>query len=576
MNKPLLLDAYAARSCPRKTHNQLDPTMGNEPKLELPAHWNAISTKGNEFEERVFQEFKEFLGDDCVNLDATSPAKHLPKNDHISLTIDAMQSGIKVILGGYLPDDLDGGRRGKPDILIRGADQVGGRHSYYVADVKSHKVIKEHGVGSPQSVLVSWSDHPFFSNACFEVGWTVDRSHSSDWLQLAHYQRMLQAMGFAAPENVAALIGSDIVGGRSTPLVWIRLDEVTITSYSENEDRVERNVLEEYDYQFSRRQEIARIALGQGMDDAPAPLVEPIYQLECEACSWREACPTRLAPDEASWNLRIGKDHTRREWELLRANGVSTIEDLAGLDPGGEIVKEIAQRVHTPGQAEKRLKKYQRDADMFRRGIQIERTTEGAIDVPTFDVEVDFDIEWLPREPPYLYGFLLKTPELTETYHHISAFEHLTLDTGQDLARQAVQWLMDQRDHAEKRGWSFGVFHYTHPEKAEVQKALGDIDEELKQLEQLVHDNFVDLAKIVKEHFYGRHGLGLKQIAVYGAGFEWKDEEPGGLNSQDWAEKAFKGDDSLRLRVLKYNEDDVRATAKLREWMRSFSTARNE
>ena len=61
-------------------------------------------------------------------------------------------------------------------------------------------------------------------------------------------------------------------------------------------------------------------------------------------------------------------------------------------------------------------------------------------------------------------------------------------------------------------------------------------------------------------------GLGLNKIAEYGAGFQWRDETPGGLNSQIWAEEAIAGSEESCTRVLAYNEDDVRATAVLREW----------
>ena len=539
--------------------------MGDEPSLEVPPHWAALYKQGNEFESKVFQVFQKALGDECVNLDSNSFEESMSMSEHIALTVAAMNSGRKVILGGYLPDDLVGGRRGKPDILLRGMNQADGRPSYYAADVKFHSVIRQHKVKTPQSVFLSWPDRPFIEDAFDEVGWTLDESHVSDWLQLAHYQRMLQTMGFAAPENWAALIGADTVNDREMALVWIRLDGKTIKSYSETEDVVERNILEEYDYQFSLRKEIARIALRQVRDDTPAPLVEPIYQLECEACSWREACPERLVSDEATWKLRIGSENTRREWELLRAHGVSTIEEVARLQPDGEIVADIAARVHTPGRAKQRLMSYQRKADMVHRGVQIERITKGEINVPTFDVEVDFDIEWLHHEPPYLYGFLLQTPDASETYYHISAFEHLTVERGQELARDAVQWLINQRDMAKEQGQSFGVFHYSHPEKTELRKALGS---DAEKFERLIEESFVDLAPIVRKHFYGVQGLGLKQIAVHGSGFAWRDETPGGLNSQIWAEEAIEGSEGSRKRVLAYNEDDVRATAIVRNWLR--------
>ena len=78
---------------------------------------------------------------------------------------------------------------------------------------------------------------------------------------------------------------------------------------------------------------------------------------------------------------------------------------------------------------------------------------------------------------------------------------------------------------------------------------------------------------MVKEHWFGVHGLGLKLIAGH-AGFRWRDDDPGGLNSQTWFADAVHAPDAgmreaARQRVLDYNEDDVRATAHLRAWLRN-------
>ena len=52
-------------------------------------------------------------------------------------------------------------------------------------------------------------------------------------------------------------------------------------------------------------------------------------------------------------------------------------------------------------------------------------------------------------------------------------------------------------------------------------------------------------------------------------GFDWRDEDPGGLQSQLWLIEARQTSvdetrDAGRARILTYNEDDVRATAAIR------------
>ena len=56
-------------------------------------------------------------------------------------------------------------------------------------------------------------------------------------------------------------------------------------------------------------------------------------------------------------------------------------------------------------------------------------------------------------------------------------------------------------------------------------------------------EQFVDLLEIVKTHYFGVAGLGLKLIAKH-AGFSWRDDDPGGLNSQVWFAEAVHGEDA--------------------------------
>ena len=86
-------------------------------------------------------------------------------------------------------------------------------------------------------------------------------------------------------------------------------------------------------------------------------------------------------------------------------------------------------------------------------------------------------------------------------------------------------------------------------------------------------DGFVDLFEGVRRNYFGANGLGLKVVTAAVTGFAWRDEDPGGLNSQSWFAEAVGDPDErvrelARVRVLEYNEDDVRATWHLRRWLR--------
>lgn len=78
---------------------------------------------------------------------------------------------------------------------------------------------------------------------------------------------------------------------------------------------------------------------------------------------------------------------------------------------------------------------------------------------------------------------------------------------------------------------------------------------------------------VVKENFTGAWDLSIKRVAPH-FGFQWRDEDPGGLQSQDWLLLARETTDpeqraELTQRILAYNEDDVRARAAIRDGMRA-------
>ncbi|BBY28141.1 hypothetical protein GCM10023114_58230 [Mycolicibacterium sediminis] len=143
MRGPILLGGYAAKQCPVRVQNDFlprSPTITWEPSLKDRARLEA----GSAFEVSVFK-----------RLVAVTPAtvvvdSGLGKDEAISKTVQAMKSGAPLILGGWLPADVEGGRTGKPDILVN-VDS-----GYLPADVKNHLTVKRARVkGSVVSSLSS-------------------------------------------------------------------------------------------------------------------------------------------------------------------------------------------------------------------------------------------------------------------------------------------------------------------------------------------------------------------------------------------------------------------------------------
>lgn len=83
-------------------------------------------------------------------------------------------------------------------------------------------------------------------------------------------------------------------------------------------------------------------------------------------------------------------------------------------------------------------------------------------------------------------------------------------------------------------------------------------------------DHFIDLRSEVRRCLVlPTDGESLKTVAKL-AHFAWRDDDPGGGQSiawwaEYWANPAAKA--AARDRVLRYNEDDVRASFVVRDWL---------
>ncbi len=488
-----------------------------------------------------------------------------------------MASGATVIIGGCLPADLSGHRVGYPDLLIRGADRPAGVPAYHPAEVKWHKIIERvrrpAGDREPApGVRCSSLEQPAPEDAKELLGHGLRiSSRSADLLQLAHYHRMLESCGFAAGP-LGAIIGTDTVTAAPV-LAWASLDEPQLRTFSRTspEGWRLRSPLERYDHEHAFRVDIAAVAQQQTGDPGAGPtlLVEPIVNRECSRCQWWERCRPQLDPQDVS--LRIDKGPLdMREIATLRQHGISTITDLVGADLEELLGWYLPEVTHRPG-AEGRLRVAARRARMLLDGQAFSRESSGPIAVPGAAVEIDLDIESSADGRVYLWGFLVHTaPGVDGIYHEFSRFDDLDDETETALAVDAFSWLRSMIDtHT-----SVVVYHYSGYEVAKI-RALADREPApiLHWAAGYAEEHYVDLLEIVKAHFFGVSGLGLKLIAQQ-AGFSWRDDDPGGLNSQLWFAEAVHGVTAevraqARIRVLEYNEDDVAATSRLRSWLRA-------
>jgi predicted RecB family nuclease len=571
----LLLGSAAARSCAVKTHNTYDRTVpipAAGPGSELPPRVQAART----FEAQLLAAVLEAASGVVVDLRPLADDMEAA----VEACVNAMTAGVDVVVGGTLPADRAGHRAGRPDLLVRGKDSPAGRPTYHPAEVKGHKVLLAPRRGArddenarPAAVLSTTLAAPRPLNPRPLEGVSLRLgSREGDFLQLAHYYRMLQAAGFAAERPLGGVIGTDTL--LDGPLLaWADLAEPTLRTFSRRTEQGwrYRSLLERYDHEQALRLEVARTAARRTGDPRtdPDPLVRPVVQRECGQCLWWSHCRAGLPDDDLS--LRIDKGALDvREVLALRRRGVETVPQLAEADLDALLPQYLPEVTHRAG-AENRLRVATRRARMLSTGVPFDRETEGPIVVPAAEVEIDLDIESSADGRIYLWGFLVhETAGSGERrYVAFSRFEDLDEAGETALAVEAFRWLRAQVETSA----SVRVYHYSGYEPATIRTLAARAGARVLDWAADYAEELVDLYEIVKTHFFGASGLGLKPIAQH-AGFRWRDDDPGGLNSQAWFAEAVHSPsaevrEGARRRVLEYNEDDVLATHELRAWLRS-------
>ncbi|OBI49810.1 hypothetical protein A5707_16380 [Mycobacterium kyorinense] len=567
--QPVLLGGYAAKRCPVRVQNDflpLVPTLEWDPSPEEKARLEA----GIAFEQDVFGKLNA-LQPDAVVVDP-----QLGKSAAIAATMHAMDASAPLVLGGWLPDDTEGGRTGRPDILIRVSN------GYLPADVKNHLTVQPR---KAVSALVSAAKSP---DELLELtGSTAATSHRyEDCLQLAHYTRMLQACGYhPGPDQLrGAVLGTSQVavtpnGDPGLVFVWHDLDEPLISTFSRSRGKVRRSLLERYDHEHAFRVKVAATAQKVlGEDDDPQPLVEPIGQNECRSCPYEQWCAEQMGPDDPSAAIKIGRLSTR-EWLTLRSMGITTTEALAVLDPDDPAFFDTyAAEVSdlTPSTSRNRIGAAIERAEMICNGVALKRTSDGPVEIPAAGVEIDVDIEYDLNNRVYMWGARLRQGTDDATAVYVDEFvDWVPLDSERErtLAARFASWLRQQRDGAQAAGKTLKVFHWSSPETAKLKSILGAA--EVADLIDPTTGVFVDLEKVFKANFFSLHGSSLKKVAPV-FGFNWRADDPGGAISQTYLAKAQSSanpDEAAKAKqwLLIYNEDDNAAMASIRDGMRTWT-----
>lgn len=284
-----------------------------------------------------------------------------------------------------------------------------------------------------------------------------------------------------------------------------------------------------------------------------------IAHSRCDLCHWFSEC-YRVAQGTAHLSLLPGVTPAR--YTHLKTQNLTTVADLAQAHP--------AQLAYLPGFGDAVAEKliHQAQATLYNQAIaRMPATTERFVlspqDLPSADVELYFDIEAAPDvDVIYLHGVLVVDHRnRTEQFHALLAE---TVDQEQKAWEQFVELVLQYPQAP--------IYHFC-PYEAQTARKLTRHYSSLPpdELHKLLN-RFVDIHWCVTEAVtLPVESYALKHIARW-MGFEWRDSEANGAQSICWYnEWLATGDRTYLEAILRYNEDDCRATYHIKHWLTEFA-----
>jgi predicted RecB family nuclease len=592
---------YVAKQCPVRA--QWDAVRPSEPWPASPVLKRRFA-RGQQFEAEV-----------VARLLALHPAASVITGGapagREDVTLASMEAGAALILGGRLPVDLAGRRVGEPDLLVAATGSSG----YRPVDVKHHRCLETGAGGWP--ARCSPLDRLAWEAA--EVIPGSARARKEDLLQLAHYQRMLEACGMAPPgRRVGAIIGVDGMA------VWYDLDARRWPTPSAAGRPKRRSTMEVYDFEFGFRLDILAVAAQHQADPSVPLLVTPVRISECAECPWWSWCGPQLraGTGDPSMLPRLGW----REWRVHRDHGVTSRAALAALDhrtatlvadrvdlgpitaalgvlpddtPVAAVVGERKRAqlarlgkagIRTLGDArtlsprtaaycDQPMRSLPEQIDCARAALgdalAYRRRGVARVRVPRGGIEVDVDME-NAEDGVYLWGALVTNRSagspVPAGYRAFCTWDRMTGEAEARLFAEFWAWLSGVRAAAGSAGLVFRAYCYNAAaENTQMRRlAAGTV------LQDAVADftrseAWVDLLRVFERQILTGYSAGLKTVAPL-AGFSWDAGDPEGAGSMIHYDEAVSDGrpgvaQAARDWLLTYNRNDVEATLAVREWL---------
>ncbi|MGK7876553.1 MAG: TM0106 family RecB-like putative nuclease [Xenococcaceae cyanobacterium] len=276
-----------------------------------------------------------------------------------------------------------------------------------------------------------------------------------------------------------------------------------------------------------------------------------ISRQRCSLCHWHSHC---YAIAQSQKHLSLVPGVTPNRYEHLQALGVETVESLAAACPinmGEAIGVEIASG----------LKQQAQSILQNRAMLKPDRVSGRHRAIPTASIELYFDIEAEPeRNLDYLLGVLV-----VERQANTEQFYPFLAENPEDEGSIWEQFLALVRVYHDAP-----IFHFSEYEVETIKRLAKLYNTPRKQIKPLL-SRFVDLHQwVITSVTLPVENYSLKSLAHW-LGFQWRDRGVSGAQSVCWYDRWLKtGDRALLSAILRYNEDDCRATRHLKDWLVEF------
>jgi uncharacterized protein len=289
----------------------------------------------------------------------------------------------------------------------------------------------------------------------------------------------------------------------------------------------------------------------EGYTEALSSQVEPelfISRQNCSLCHWHGHCYS-LAKEQQHLSLVPGVTPSR--YKFLQSRGISTLDALV------ESPITLFETVLSY-QAIKTLR-LQAQSLLERKAIIKSNYFHPRLAKSTW--EIYFDIEAEPEiNLEYLLGILLVNSHTKEEkYHALLAVE------PQQEARIWQEFLEITEQYS-----LAPIFHYSEYEVEAIKKLAYRYNTSSSRLQSLL-ERTVDLHHhVIKSVTMPVESYSLKSLANW-LGFYWRDSGVSGEQCVCWYDQWLKtGQKDLLDSIIRYNEDDCRATYHLKDWLLGF------